>query len=236
MSISDPISMPLGWGARDAGPARVRKDVFDVMQRSDLSGHKDCVSSASYVTPEERFETTFDAHYRAVARYLRTRGHTAADADDLIAGTFEVAWRQMDKLPPGREALPWLLAVARNLSRNHRRKSQREASFLNGVGPVTLPWAAMQIEDRAASAEVMAALAQLKPVDRDLVLLVAWDELSPSEAGQVLGLRPVTARSRLHRARQRLSALLEGSTASASGAVPASLRASTSSNGGRCES
>ena len=69
----------------------------------------------------------------------------------------------------------------------------------------------MPIEDRAASAEVMGALAQLKPVDRDLILLVAWDELTPSEAGQVLGLRPVTARSRLHRARQRLSALLQES-------------------------
>ena len=62
---------------------------------------------------------------------MRTRGHGPADADDLIAGTFEVAWRQMDKLPEGREALPWLLGVARNLSRNARRKSQREAAFVN---------------------------------------------------------------------------------------------------------
>ena len=206
------------------------------MQRSEPSGHNSCVSSESGVTPEERFEAMFDEYYRAVARYLRTRGHTAADADDLIAGTFEVAWRQIDKLPQGREALPWLLAVARNLSRNHRRKSQREASLAQGLGTVTVPWAELPIEDRAASAEVMAALARLKPVDRDLVMLVAWDELSPSEAGQVLGLRPVTARSRLHRARQRLSALLQGSTASASEVIPSSLRASTSSGGGRGES
>jgi RNA polymerase sigma-70 factor (ECF subfamily) len=236
MSISASISMPFGWPAHDARPARLMRDESEVMQRSELSGHKDSVSSERGAPPEERFEATFDEYYRAVARYLRTRGHTAADADDLIAGTFEVAWRQMDKLPQGRQALPWLLAVARNLSRNHWRKSQREASLAEGLRPVTVPWAAMQIEDRAASAEVMAALAQLKPVDRDLVLLVAWDELSPSEAGEVLGLRPVTARSRLHRARQRLSALLEGSTASASGAVPAPLRTSTSSGGGRCES
>lgn len=172
---------------------------------------------------ERRFEEIFEAHYRAIARNLRTRGHDAADADDLIAGTFEVAWRQLDQLPPGREALPWLLTVARNLSRNARRKSQREAVFVEGLAPVTVSSTEMKIEDRAASAEVMAALAQLKTIDRDLVLLVAWDELSVAEAGQVLGLRPVTARSRLHRARQRMSALLAGSTASASGVVPASL-------------
>ena len=187
------------------------------------------------MTREERFHASFEEHYRAVARFIRMRGHGPADADDLIAGTFEIAWRQLDKLPEGREALPWLLGVARNLSRNARRKSQREASFVDALSATTVSWAALPIEDRAASAEVMDALAQLKPVDRDLVLLVAWDELTPSEAGHVLGLLPVTARSRLRRARQRLSALLQGSTASASGAVPMSPSASMSSEGGSHE-
>ena len=115
--------------------------------------------------------------------------------------------------------------------RNARRKSQREAVFVEGLAPVTVGSTEMTIEGRAASAEVMAALAQLKTIDRDLVLLVAWDELSVAEAGQVLGLRPVTARSRLHRARQRMSALLAGSTASASGVVPASLETTSSKEG-----
>ncbi len=180
------------------------------------------------MTREERFHASFEEHYRAVARFVRMRGHGSADADDLIAGTFEVAWRQMDKVPEGPEALPWLLGIARNLSRNARRKSQREASFVNELSTVTVPWAEMPIDDRAASARVMGALAQLKPADRDLILLVAWDELTPSEAGQVLGLRPVTARSRLHRARQRMSALLQESTASASGTPSASSPSSVS--------
>ena len=193
-----------------------------LVQRSGLSGHITCVSR------EERFHALFEEYYRVVARFVRTRGHGSADADDLIAGAFEVAWRQMDKVPEGREALPWLLGIARNLSRNARRKSQREASFVNALSTVTVPWAEMPIEDRAASAEVMGALGQLKPVDRDLILLVAWDELTPSEAGQVLGLRPVTARSRLHRARQRMSALLEESGALASGTPAASSPTSVS--------
>jgi RNA polymerase sigma-70 factor, ECF subfamily len=203
-------------GSRRSYPTII---VWHVAQRSEPSGH------STYVThEEERFDALFGEHCRAVARFVRMRGHGPGDADDLVAGTFEVAWRQMDRVPEGREALPWLLGVARNLSRNARRKSRREVSFVNELSTVTVtvPWAEMAIEDRAASAEVMGALAQLKPVDRDLILLVAWDELSPSEAGQVLGLRPVTARSRLHRARQRLSALLAESTASASGTPPMS--------------
>jgi RNA polymerase sigma-70 factor, ECF subfamily len=236
MSLSSPISKPSGRPARSTRRAHASGNFCDSPQRLEPSGHKTSVITEECASAEERFEATFEEHYRAVARYLRTRGHSAADADDLIAATFEVAWRQMDKLPRGREALPWLLAVARNLSRNAHRKSRREASFVDGLGPVTVPWTNMRIEERAASADVLAAVAQLKPVDRDLVLLVAWDELSPAEAGQVLGLRPVTARSRLHRARQRMSALLQESAGPASAAVPASLRASLSSGGGRCES
>jgi RNA polymerase sigma-70 factor (ECF subfamily) len=174
------------------------------------------------VTREERFHALFDEHYRAVARFLRTRGHESADADDLIAGVFEVVWRQMDKVPDAGEALPWLLGIARNLSRNARRKSQREASFVNDLSATTLPWGEMPIEDRAASAEVMSALAELKPVDRDLILLIAWDELTPTQAGRVLGLRPVTVRSRLHRARQRLHALLQEPAAPSSGSLQTS--------------
>jgi RNA polymerase sigma factor (sigma-70 family) len=197
-----------------AGFVRAGQRLSPVVQRSSRSGR------ITYVTREERFHALFEEHYRAVARFLRTRRHEPADADDLIAGVFEVVWRQMDKVPEGREALPWLLGIARNLSRNARRKSQREASFVNELSATTLPWDEMPVEDRAASAEVMGALAQLKPVDRDLILLVAWDELTPSEAGQVLGLRAVTARSRLHRARQRLSALLSDSAADSAASSP----------------
>jgi DNA-directed RNA polymerase specialized sigma24 family protein len=70
----------------------------------------------------------------------------------------------------------------------------------------------MPFQRREQFAETMQALAQPGPLDRDLILLVAWDELRPSDAGRLLGLRPNAARTRLHRARRRLGALLEGET------------------------
>ncbi len=48
----------------------------------------------------------FSDNYRVVARYVLARGYQEADADDLIAGTFEVAWRRLDSVPAGRAALP----------------------------------------------------------------------------------------------------------------------------------
>ena len=155
------------------------------------------------------FRALFSEHYPAVARYVLARGYQAADADDLIAATFEVAWRRLDAVPADREAVAWLLTVARNLSRNAYRKSQRELAVLDRLASSEPVWTGPTGDDRSASNQVRAALGSLKPLDRDLTLLVAWDELTPSEAGEVLGLRPVTARSRLHRARQRLALLLE---------------------------
>jgi RNA polymerase sigma factor (sigma-70 family) len=161
------------------------------------------------MSPEARFRELFDAHYSGVARYVLARGFRAADADDVIAATFEVAWRRLDRVPAGTGALPWLLTVARNLARNEERKMTRERSFQHGLASAAAPAAETNADGRAEWDAVRVALGQLRPMDRDLILLVAWDELSPSQAGTVLGLLPMTARSRLHRARQRLAALLD---------------------------
>jgi len=189
---------------------RLVASVSSVLQRGAQSGH------TVAVTREERFHALFDRHHPAVARFLRTQDHGSSEAEDVIAATFKIARKRIDNLPEGRAALPWLLGVARNLSRNVERKANREALFVNELSAVMLPWTEMPIEDREASAEVMAALAQLGPLDRDLILLVVRDELTPAEAGQLLGLRPVTARSRLHRARGRMRDLLTRPGASAS--------------------
>jgi RNA polymerase sigma-70 factor (ECF subfamily) len=160
------------------------------------------------MSAEARFHELFGEHYPTVARYVLARGFQAADADDLIAATFEVAWRRRDAVPAGEDALPWLLSTARNFARNADRKAHREQTLVNGLAHATPPWSEADLDQRAEWDGVRLALAQLRPVDRDLILLVAWDGLSPTSAGSVLGLLPVTARSRLHRARQRLTVLL----------------------------
>jgi RNA polymerase sigma-70 factor (ECF subfamily) len=53
-----------------------------------------------------------------------------------------------------------------------------------------------------------AALARLNDADRELLLLIAWEALSPAEAAAVLGIKPATARVRLLRARRRLTQAL----------------------------
>jgi RNA polymerase sigma-70 factor (ECF subfamily) len=156
---------------------------------------------------EARFRELFDATYPTVARYARHRGLVGQDAEDLVAATYEVAWRRLDAVPAGDAALPWLLAVALNHLRNHRRKLVRERALVERLPPpdeVAPPNEPAVIGWR----EIRRALDALADSDRELVLLVAWDGLSPAQAASVLGLTSTAARTRLHRARARLAGLL----------------------------
>ena len=58
-----------------------------------------------------RFRALFEAHYPRVRRFAHHRALVGADADDLVAEVFTVAWRRLDDVPAD-DALPWLLAVA----------------------------------------------------------------------------------------------------------------------------
>ena len=153
---------------------------------------------------EARFRAVFDATYPAVARYARHRGLSGEDAEDLVAATYEVAWRRFDVVPGGEQTLPWLLRVALNQSRNQRRKLVRERALLQRL-PAPARFAAPREPPEVSWRDIRRALDALSASDRELVLLVAWDGLSPARAGSVLGLSAVAARSRLHRVRQQLA-------------------------------
>jgi RNA polymerase sigma factor (sigma-70 family) len=156
----------------------------------------------------ERFRELFRANYSRLHRYARHRGLTAPDAEDLVAATFEVAWRRLDDVPSDDPA-PWLFGVARNLWRNERRSDARARALLERLEGSVVH---VDPESTAIDAEVRitrAALERLGDDDRELLMLVAWDGLSPSQAAEVLGCSAVAARTRLHRARRRLAELLE---------------------------
>ena len=79
---------------------------------------------------EARFRALFDATYPAVVRFVRHRGLVGHDGEDLIAATYEVAWRRLDVVPMGDAAVPWLLTVALNQLRNHRRRQARDRALV----------------------------------------------------------------------------------------------------------
>jgi RNA polymerase sigma-70 factor, ECF subfamily len=149
-------------------------------------------------------ESLFAEHAPAVRAYGLRRTDPAS-ADDIISEVFVVAWRRLDDLP--REAaLPWLLGCARRLLPNQRRGGRTRALALRDR------LAGEPARDGLFSPDLglAEALMRLREADRELLMLIAWEGLSPAEAARVLGCSPAAAAMRLSRARRRLARALSG--------------------------
>ena len=153
----------------------------------------------------QRFEALFDAHRRTVLAYALRRVDDPADAADVVAETFLTAWRRLGDVPA--EPRPWLLGVARRVLANQRRGARRRTGLAERLGHelATEPLAPPSDADLA----VRRALARLSDEDREVLLLSGWEGLTPGEIATVIGMRAVTVRSRLHRARRRLRVELD---------------------------
>jgi RNA polymerase sigma factor (sigma-70 family) len=158
-------------------------------------------TAAAPSSREARLEELFAAHGRAVWAYARRRA-TAADADDAVSETFLVAWRRLDDVPA--EPRAWLLGVARRCLANLSRSETRQSAVRLRLAAQPAPAPSAE-----GSGAVLSALATLSATDREVLTLLAWDELTPAEVAVVLGCSRAAVYLRLHRARRRLSTLLE---------------------------
>jgi RNA polymerase sigma-70 factor, ECF subfamily len=144
-----------------------------------------------------------EEHTPAVLAYALRRA-SRDDAADVVAETFLVAWRRLDDVDEG-TALPWLYAVARNVLLSQQRATRRQQAIAERVAAGS-PDAE---ETPSGSPRVLDALAALSEAEREVLMLAAWEELSSSEAAQVLGCSATAYRIRLHRARRRLRERLD---------------------------
>ena len=147
----------------------------------------------------ERFEEIYRRHQGAVAAYARRRASAEA-AEDVVAETFLVCWRRLERVPD--EPLPWLYAVARKTLANQRRAAARQAT--SAGGDISVGTVAFQGDPALGT-----AFARLSERDREVLRLVAWEGLSLREAAAVLGCSAVACRVRFHRAKRRLASRLD---------------------------
>jgi RNA polymerase sigma-70 factor (ECF subfamily) len=161
----------------------------------------------------DRFARVFDRHHAEIHGFA-SRRIGASLADDVAAETFLIAFdrrRRYDLAHP--DARPWLYGIASNLIARHHRAEVRRYRALARAGVAEqldglTEQAADRVDAEAIRARLAAALAEIDERDREVLLLVAWAQLSSEEAARALGIRPGTARSRLHRARKKTRAAL----------------------------
>jgi RNA polymerase sigma factor (sigma-70 family) len=159
----------------------------------------------------EAFETFYRAHVEDVQRFVARRVADPHLAADLTAEVFLAAIDAAPTYRPGRGApVAWLFGIARNVVAGELRRAGRERRAQARVEGSRLlePDDVARLQERidaaAQARRLHAALADLADGERAVFELVALDDLSPAEAAAALGIRPVTARVRLHRARGAL--------------------------------
>jgi RNA polymerase sigma-70 factor (ECF subfamily) len=198
-----------------AGTESAGLDNQHVMAARTLQGRSltDSELLAQSSTTADAFHELFDRHFKAVHRYLARR--VGRDrADDLASQTFTVAFtRRTTFRTDATDARPWLLGIATNLLRNERRAEQRSLETVDRIQAQPLPPVA-KLADHGLDHEVAAALAELDPDQRDVLLLFAWGELSYEEIALALAIPVGTVRSRMSRARSYLRRRLEPSVQS----------------------
>ncbi|MEW2621327.1 sigma-70 family RNA polymerase sigma factor [Streptomyces sp. NPDC048106] len=159
------------------------------------------------------FEPLVDRHSATLHAYLTRRCGPAAD--DLLSEVWLTAYarRAEFRVVEAGTVRGWLFGIARNHVLAHWRRTARPPAP-DGGAPQRDDGCWDAVDDRLDAARLRpalrAALRELPPVEREMLVLTAWEQLTPAEAAQAVGISAGTARSRLHRARVRMRDLVAG--------------------------
>jgi RNA polymerase sigma-70 factor (ECF subfamily) len=161
---------------------------------------------ASMAKDHERsaeFDAFFRDNYPAVLAYALARADRES-AKDAVAAAFLVAWRRHGERHPAPR--PWLYNVTRRTLADQRRAETRLGALR--VKLAAQPFTLGDGIELSGDAEVLDALAELRPLDQEVLRLVAWEGLEGSDLATALGVPRTVAAVRLHRARKRLRDVL----------------------------
>lgn len=157
-------------------------------------------------TKEVRFQRLFDDAYESVQRYCLRR-LSPTDSNDAAAEVFVIAWRRIEDIPGGDDAIPYLYGIARNVVRNHERSHRRALrlrSKLRGEPESTAPPPDRIIIRREEDRMLLEALESLSTEDQEILRLKTYEGLDSRQIALVLGCSHAAARKRLSRATTRV--------------------------------
>jgi RNA polymerase sigma-70 factor, ECF subfamily len=170
-------------------------------------------------TDPEIFEAFYREHVEGVQGFIARRVGDRDRAADLTAEVFLAAIGAAHRYRPARGApKPWLYGIARTVVAIDRRRLGRELAREDRLRASTLldeddtARIEARIEAAAMVRHLYETMDRLAEAERAILELVAIDELSLTEAAAAAGVRPVTARVRLHRARRKLRVELEAAS------------------------
>jgi RNA polymerase sigma-70 factor (ECF subfamily) len=163
----------------------------------------------------EAFALLFERYADSVYNYCFRRSADWAAAEDMVSSVFVETWRRRTDLEITSESdrlLPWLLGVATNLLRDRNRSAARLARALlrernrsRTYEPDFADNAVGRVADEQRMLAIHASIRELPQVEQEALALYAWAGLTYDEMAVALDIPVGTVRSRLSRARNRLS-------------------------------
>lgn len=194
-------------------PARTQAHALANAQAPAPGSPPDSEVIAASGTDPEQFALLFDRHAPLIHRYIARRVGPEI-AEDLVAETFLAAFRNRGRYAGEfADARPWLYGIATNVIGQHRRDEARQlrvklAAAPDPAEPGHGDRVAADLTARSARGALADALASLPAAERDVLVLIAWEQLSYDETARALEIPVGTVRSRLSRARGRVREVL----------------------------
>ncbi len=145
-------------------------------------------------------------------RYARALLGDRAAADDLVQDTLERAWSRLHQWRAGSDMRAWLFGIMHNLRVDLLRRPRLSTQSID-TDDFELPTRPTQA-DALELRDIESALGQLANEQREVMLLVALEEMSYADVATTLGIPVGTVMSRLSRGRERLRLIMAGQTAS----------------------
>lgn len=141
--------------------------------------------------------------------FARSLARDADRADDLVQETIVKALGNLDRFEPGTNVRAWLFTILRNLFFSELRKRRWEVADVDGEHAARLSSRATQT-DSVEFRDFRRALLKLPTEQREALILVGPAGFSYEEAATICGCAVGTIKSRVNRARGRLTQMLEG--------------------------
>jgi len=146
-------------------------------------------------------------------RYARAMLGDRAAADDLVQDTLERAWSRLHQWRAGSDMRAWLFGIMHNMRIDQLRRPGLPTHSID-ADDFDVPTRATQ-NDQLELRDIESSLGQLPDEQREVLLLVALEEMSYGEIATALGIPVGTVMSRLSRGRERLRLIMNGEQASA---------------------
>ena len=162
------------------------------------------VTSQTSRDDHAKFEALYLSNYKPIYAYVHRRVLQSSDVPDIVSEVFAIAWRRFGDLPASPQDRLWLFGVAHKCLLEHHRRSSRRLRLLSHLGAQPNRIELLDTSVDPQHLRVRAALQELRPFDREVVLLVYWDGLSHAEAATVLGCSVNAVALRIKKAKVRL--------------------------------